>query len=178
MKALVNYDEEKKIVHIAIRGTLSPIELYEFFIKTASLISKHARRQSLMVFQDEQAALPDTSQLITIFKGLGKLRMQKIALAGVPLLKCRTLHGIIESTKGSSNSFSHEFFGSESEAFSWLTRSRSPAYNSEHKRLTSRTEIEQLLNIGFPRNESEDISLRKEKKNLEKNPGFTESKKQ
>lgn len=80
MKALVNYDEEKKIVHIAIRGTLSPIELYEFFIKTASLISKHARRQSLMVFQDEQAALPDTSQLITIFKGLGKLRMQRLLL--------------------------------------------------------------------------------------------------
>ncbi len=168
MKALVRFDYGRNILYATLTGPLSPREQSEFFIKAASLLFGRSKRQSLVVFQDGNSALCDTRQLLALFRGLGKLTVQRIALVGVPEEKRSTLHGILESAQYSARRFNHEFFDSPDEAFSWFKSENKHQKLAESETRISRVEIEDLLNITFCGNRGETTHLKDETKSLDK----------
>lgn len=156
MKAKVYYDDDKKTLYAALAGPLSPREQAEFFIKAALVLSGHRKRQLVLFFGESQSSFSVPRNLVVLFKGLGKLGLEKIALIGIPLPARGIVHGVIESAQCPSRKMQHEFFASENEAFLWL------GSNDRRSRVipppppASKKEVKGLVNIAPCKNETGD----------------------
>ncbi len=147
MKAKVYYDDDKKTLYAALAGPLSPREQSEFFIKTALVLSGHRKRQLVLFFSESQSTFSVPRNLVALFKGLGKLGVEKIALVGIPLTARGIVHGVIESAQCPSRRMQHEFFAGEYEASLWLGSNDRDSRVMPSPPPASEKEVKGLVNI-------------------------------